>query len=337
VKRLAPLAVLLLTLLVPGPARGHDVDVTSVARLFLDQTGERRYLLSIVDQQVQPIVDLDAVLPERCAPLAADAAGMRITRGFAFECASPLTLDDALTFPWPLAGVVVVARWSDGTEASAYFRGTGRDVVVELADLGAGAASIGRLAGRYFALGVEHILFGIDHLLFVLGLLVLVRRFWPLVKTITAFTVAHSITLGAAVLGYIPVAGGPIEAAIALSIVLLAREIVVGTRGETHLIHRRPWLVAFIFGLLHGLGFAGALGELGLRDGDVPAALLFFNVGVEAGQLAFIALVIALRPALARLARARFPRLRADPVLGYALGTLATVWLFQRLPAVWGG
>jgi hypothetical protein len=337
VRRTAPLAVLLAALLLPPPIRGHDVDVTSVARVFLDQIGERRYLLSIVDAQVSPIVDQGAVLPAGCTPLPADAAGTRITRGFAFECASPLTVEDALTFPWALAGVVVVARWSDGTEASAYFRGDGRKVVVELADLGAGAGSVGRLAGRYFVLGGEHILLGIDHLLFVLGLLLLVRRFWPLVKTVTAFTVAHSITLGAAVLGYIPVERGPIEATIALSIVLLAREIVVGARGSEHLVHRRPWVVAFVFGLLHGLGFAGALGEIGLREGDVPMALLFFNLGVEAGQLAFIVLVIALRAAFARAVRTRFPRLRPEPVLGYALGVLATLWLFQRLPAVWGG
>jgi hydrogenase/urease accessory protein HupE len=230
-----------------------------------------------------------------------------------------------------------VARWSGGAEASAYYRGDGSHVVVALAEVGAGAGSTGRLAKRYFGLGVEHILSGIDHLLFVLGLLVLVRRPRPLVKTVTAFTVAHSITLGVAVLGYIPISRGPIEATIALSIVLLAREIVVGARGSTHLVRRRPWLVAFLFGLLHGLGFAGALGAIGLRGGDVPLALLFFNLGVEAGQLAFIAVVLALRPVLARVAGRRFPMARTEPILGYAVGVLATFWFFQRLPAVWGG
>jgi len=152
------------------------------------------------------------------------------------------------------------------------------------------------------------------------------------VQTITAFTVAHSITLGAAVLGFIPVAGAPVEAAIALSIVLLAREVVMGQRGAQHLVHRSPWLVAFLFGLLQGLGFAGALGEIGLRSGDVATALLFFKIGVEAGQLAFVA-------ALLGLYRVHAPSLRPrmEPVLGYALGGLAMVWLFERLPEIWTG
>jgi hypothetical protein len=191
------------------------------------------------------------------------------------------------------------------------------------------------VSGTYFMLGVEHILLGIDHLLFVLGLLLLVRGLLPLVKTITAFTVAHSITLGASVLGYIPLDRAPIEAAIALSIVLLAREIVVADRGLVHLTHRKPWLVAFVFGLLHGLGFAGALGEIGLPPAAIPAALLFFNLGVEAGQLVFVLVLLAahrlLRGVLAELAP------KASPVLGYALGALATLWFFERLPAVWGG
>ncbi|MBI4541169.1 MAG: HupE/UreJ family protein [Gemmatimonadetes bacterium] len=315
-------------------AAAHDVDVTSVARLFLDQVGERRYLLSVVDTRVPPIMDVRGVLPQRCALLPAEAAGIRVVAGFAFDCEEGLNFDDVITLPWGLAGVVVVARWSDGTDASAYFRGDGRAVPIRLADLRAGAGSTGRLASRYFALGGEHILFGIDHLLFVLGLLLLVRGLWPLVKTVTAFTVAHSITLGAAVLGYVPVQRAPVEAAIALSIVLLAREIVVGHRGRVHLVHRQPWLVAFIFGLLHGLGFAGALGEIGLRSSDIPLALLFFNLGVEAGQLAFVTVLVVLNHVMRRAARTLLPRL--EPVVGYALGTLATLWFLDRLPAVWG-
>ena len=326
----------LLALLVaaaPTPATAHDVDVTSVARVFLDQIDDRRYLLSVVDTKVPPIVGTGGVLPPGCAPLPAGQY-TRALPGFTFECAAPLTFDDVITLPWPLAGVVVVAGWGDGTTASAYFRGDGRAVPIRLQDLRAGASSSARLAGRYLVLGVEHILFGVDHLLFVLGLLLLVQGLWPLVKTVTAFTVAHSITLGAAVLGYVPVASAPVEAAIALSIVLLAREIVMGHRGHVHLVHRRPWSVALVFGLLHGLGFAGALGEIGLRTADIPPALLFFNLGVEAGQLAFIALLLALNHVLSRAARLVVPRLQ--PVLGYALGALATLWLLDRLPAVWG-
>ena len=199
---------------------------------------------------------------------------------------------------------------------------------------GPGGGSGLALASTYLSLGAEHILLGIDHLLFVLGLLLLVRGFGPVVKTITAFTVAHSVTLGASVFGYIPIHRAPIEAAIALSIVLLAREIVVADRGPAHLTHRKPWLVAFVFGLLHGLGFAGALGDIGLPESAIPSALLFFNLGVEVGQLAFVLVLLALHRLMQRTRPMRLPKLQ--PVSGYALGALATLWFFDRLPAIWG-
>jgi len=323
--------------LLGAPTRlgAHDVDVTSVARVFLEEIGERRYLLSVVDAQAPPIADPRGVLPVRCRPLPPGEVDVRVVTGFVFECETPLDGDDVLVLPWNLAGVVVLAQWGDAPTVSAYFRGSQGTVEVSLAELLAAPGSAWRLAGTYLVLGAEHILLGIDHLLFVLGLLLLVRGLVPLVKTITAFTVAHSITLAASVLGYIPLDRAPIEAAIALSIVLLAREIVVAERGKVHLTHRMPWLVAFIFGLLHGLGFAGALGEIGLPADAIPLALLFFNVGVEVGQLLFVFALLAVY----RLARSRLEGLmpRLSPVLGYGLGALATLWLFERLPAVWGG
>jgi hydrogenase/urease accessory protein HupE len=328
----AAVAVLLAFAAKPGAA--HDVDVTGVARVFIDQVGEQTYALSIVDLQVPPLGNVGEVLPPRCAPVESpEVSG--VVPGFRFECDSPLNFDDVVTLPWDLEGVVALARWSDGSEASAFFRGEGGRVELRMGDLGAGSGSRSRLAGAYLLLGAEHILLGIDHLLFLLGLLLLVRGPWSLVKTVTAFTIAHSITLGAAVLGYIPVATGPVEAAIALSIVLLAREVVMGYRGHESLVHRKPWIVAFVFGLLHGLGFAGALGELGLNAADIPLALFFFNVGVEAGQLAFVAVVVAARQVLRRRATLRAPWFQ--PALGYALGALATFWFLERLPAVWGG
>lgn len=324
----------LLTALLPArPAEAHDVDVTSVARVFLDEIGDRRYVLSVVDTQVPAITDPTAVLPPDCAPI--EDAGVRVVSGFAFACESPLDADDALLLPWSLAGVVVVARWADGSGASVYFRGSQGAVPVALGDLRAGPGSRARVAGTYLRLGAEHILLGVDHLLFVLGLLLLVRGLGALVMTVTAFTLAHSLTLGASVFGLIPVDRAPIEAAIALSIVMLAREIVVADRGIVHLTHRMPWLVAFVFGLLHGLGFAGALGDIGLPQGAIPLALLFFNLGVEAGQLAFVLVLLVLY----RLAGGGLGErlLRAKPVMGYALGALATLWFFERLPAIWGG
>jgi hydrogenase/urease accessory protein HupE len=185
--------------------------------------------------------------------------------------------------------------------------------------------------GGYFRLGVEHILFGVDHLLFVTGLVLIVRRLGRLVKTITAFTLAHSITLALATLGFVHVPPAPVEATIALSIVFLARELVRLRRGEVGLAARHPWVVAFAFGLLHGFGFAGALAEVGLPEHDIPLALLLFNLGVEAGQLIFVAALLVLREALRRAGR--MPRwLTGTPA--YGIGAAAGFWLVARLAVI---
>jgi len=185
------------------------------------------------------------------------------------------------------------------------------------------------VATTYFVLGVEHILFGIDHLLFVLALVMLVKGMRRLIGTITAFTVAHSVTLAAATLGWMNVAGPPVEAVIALSIVFVAAEIVHGKGGREGLAARAPWIVAFSFGLLHGFGFAGALSEVGLPGNAIPLALLFFNVGVEVGQLLFVAAVLVFL-AIARRPLASAPRwVTVAPA--YAIGTVAMFWTLQRV------
>jgi hypothetical protein len=185
------------------------------------------------------------------------------------------------------------------------------------------------VARTYGVLGVEHILLGIDHLLFVLGLLLIVgRRLGLMLKTITAFTVAHSITLALAALGLVHVPQAPVEAVIALSIMFVAAEILHARAGKPGLTARAPWTVAFVFGLLHGFGFAGALSETGLPQNDVPLALLLFNVGVEIGQLLFVAAVVAVVAVMARL-RVRWPKWSAA-IPAYAIGTCAAFWTIQR-------
>jgi hydrogenase/urease accessory protein HupE len=195
-----------------------------------------------------------------------------------------------------------------------------------------GSETAGQSVRGYLMLGVEHILMGIDHLLFVLALMLIVRGSGMLVKTITAFTVAHSITLTLATLGHVSLPAAPVEAVIALSIVFVATEIIRSKRGQTGLTERSPWLVAFIFGLLHGFGFAGALGELGLPPNDVPLALLLFNIGVEAGQLAFVVVVLALCAPLRRMSH-NPPRWSAF-IPPYAIGGVAMVWVVQRISSL---
>ena len=362
-KACSRLASVFVVLLMIAPAsRAHDIDVTGVARLFLDEHAESTaesefgYSLSIVDAKVPPLFNIDNVLPERCSGLTPTASSYR------FSCNPALSSDDTLLFPWPLAGVVLVANWRDGSSHSSYFRGDGVFVEVSLAEVRAPSAALGRLALRYFELGIEHIMFGFDHLLFVVGLMLLLGGANPAssgstllhdknnktaryLKTITAFTLAHSVTLAAASLGLVSIPIAPVEILIALSIVLLAREALLAQRGHFSLSYHYPWVVAFLFGLIHGFGFASALGNLGLNPGDVPAALLFFNLGVEAGQLAIILVSLTLARSLyASAGRLSTIGVMTSPsgaamtsisTLSYLLGGVATYWLIERLPSLW--
>lgn len=201
-----------------------------------------------------------------------------------------------------------------------------------------------QVAWSYLVLGVEHILLGIDHLLFVLGLMFLADNWRRLVLTVTAFTIAHSITLGAATLGFLEVPQAPVEATIALSVMFVAGEILRGSRGQAGLASTAPWMVAFLFGLLHGLGFASALHEIGLPDGDIPLALLLFNVGVELGQLLFIGVAVVALALVHRCTRligaARAPGpWHADSVIrtpvAYLIGSLSAFWVIERVINFW--
>ena len=201
-----------------------------------------------------------------------------------------------------------------------------------------GTAGPAAVVRTYFKLGVEHILLGFDHLLFVLALLFLVEGWRRLVATITAFTMAHSLTLAAATFGWVQVPQAPVEAVIALSIMFVAVEILHRQQGQAGIATRKPWIVAFIFGLLHGLGFAGALREVGLPDDAIPLALAFFNVGVEAGQLLFVATVFLLFRLFGQLMnrrgataeRSSLPGAAVSRPASYVIGTLAAFWLIER-------
>lgn len=190
-------------------------------------------------------------------------------------------------------------------------------------------AGTAEIAWSYTVLGVEHILAGYDHLLFVFALLLIVHGGGRIVATITAFTVAHSITLAVATLGWVNMPGPPVEAIIALSIVFVAAEVIHGLRGSPGLTARAPWLVAFSFGLLHGFGFAGALAEVGLPQTAIPIALLMFNVGVELGQLLFVAAVLLAAAAASRVVATRPAWATASAA--YAIGTIAAFWTIERV------
>jgi hydrogenase/urease accessory protein HupE len=187
----------------------------------------------------------------------------------------------------------------------------------------------------YLTLGIKHIVVGIDHLLFVLGLLLIVGNRLTLIKTITAFTLAHSLTLGIATLGYAQAPVLPLNATIALSILFLGPEIVRVRRGETSFTIRHPWVVAFAFGLLHGFGFASGLTTLGLVRGEIPAALFLFNVGVELGQLFFVLIIVLLERAF-RILLIRWPRW-VEAMPAYAIGGLGAFWTIQRVAVMVGG
>lgn len=186
------------------------------------------------------------------------------------------------------------------------------------------------IALTYLRLGIEHILLGTDHLLFVFALLLIVNSTRRIVLTITAFTLAHSITLGAATLGLVYIPQQSVEAVIALSILFLAVEIVHGKQGRPGYTARWPWLIAFIFGLLHGFGFAGALAEIGLPQQAIPLALIFFNVGVELGQLFFVLGVVLIIWVLHQLKRHEMLD-RAEIAVIYFIGGLSSFWLIERI------
>ncbi len=203
---------------------------------------------------------------------------------------------------------------------------TGAEPVITLTP--DGKLPLSQVAASFIPLGFEHILMGVDHLLFILGLMMLVKGLYALIKTITAFTIAHSLTLAAATLGWVGVPETPVNAAIALSIVIVAVEVINERRGIPSWSGRFAWSVAFGFGLLHGFGFSSALTDIGLPPENIPAALLFFNIGVEIGQISFVLLALTLLASHRRL-RAEPPRW-LETVGIYSMGGIASFWFISR-------
>ncbi|MCZ6640077.1 MAG: HupE/UreJ family protein [Gammaproteobacteria bacterium] len=185
------------------------------------------------------------------------------------------------------------------------------------------------LASGFLLLGMEHLLYGVDHILFIIGLVLFVRSPWLLVKTVTAFTVAHSITLALSVLELVKLPQQPVEAVIALSILFLARELVIPKAKRSRLTLAKPWLMAFAFGLLHGFGFAGALVDIGLPKEQLALSLLLFNVGIEAGQLLVISVMLTLG-VIGRYLLSAYQKVLRDG-FGWIMGAAAAFWTIDRV------
>jgi hydrogenase/urease accessory protein HupE len=329
------LSILVVLLGTPG-AFAHEV---RPAYLQLHQSSADTYdvLWKVPGRGEAMRLSLDVELPADCARLSEPRSSFvnnafterwsvkragGLTGGTIHIAGLTATMTDVLVRLERLDGTTQVARLTPSTPS----------FVVEA------TPNTRQVAGTYTRLGIEHILSGVDHLLYILAMLFLVKGWRRVVATMSAFTATHSLTLTAATLGWVHVPQPPVEACIALSIVFVAREIVCSRRGQAGLTERWPWVVSFTFGLLHGCGFAGALSEVGLPQTAIPVALLFFNVGVEIGQLLFIAAVVAFmvcgrktmqrfRPSTFNFQFATFLHL-APP---YVIGSVAMFWVIQRL------
>jgi hypothetical protein len=325
------MAILLLLMLAVFPAALFADEFSPALLEIREREGGWVDVTWKVPMRGDRILALTPVLPDFLEPLGAGSS--RPVAGAWLEYKSyrsgGLSLTGATLGIAGLAAVptdvLVRVALLDGTEHSAILRGGDNSFTIP------DRVTRFDLAVSYWQMGTIHILEGFDHLLFLLTLLLIVSGIWPLLKTVTAFTLAHSLTLALATLGLVNIPPAPTEAVIALSIVLLAVEVVRKAGGEVTLSERYPWLVAFTFGLVHGLGFAGALSEIGVPPNEVPLALLMFNVGVETGQVMFVIAVSLLLRVLHRLhGQTAMLAARSAP---YAIGGLAAFWTIQRVGA----
>jgi hydrogenase/urease accessory protein HupE len=317
VMAVALVVLALLAVCRPRRAHAHAVDAAS---LSLSERAPGHFLVRFAagSQTLLRQLTTPAVFPEPCR-----------FDGATLDC-GPSGLAGTIEFPWlegTLTRLMVDIEWRDGSRTLRVVTAS----VPSLAVYGGAASGLRALVplvADYTRLGIEHILTGFDHLCFVLALTLLVRKRRPLLATITAFTLAHSLSLAATSLGAIELPSAPVEVMIALSIVLVCAECLSPADSLTR---RAPWLVAFSFGLLHGMGFASALLEIGLPEKHLPSALFSFNLGVELGQLAVITLALAVRALALRL---RWQRPWMPRALVYAMGGLAAFWVIDRLRLV---
>jgi hypothetical protein len=331
--RLAFVLALLFAALMPGRAPAHGLEP---GFLEFQPLGGADWRVTWRKPQVNGApMAIDAVLPVACAPRRGPPPafdGRAFLSGWIATCEGGISGGEIRIEGLERTRTDVLVRYAlEGGTAPEAMRLTAASPTFTVpADPGAFS-----VFASYFSLGVDHILKGIDHLLFVLVLLLLIRDWRTLLGAVTAFTVAHSLSLAAASLSWIVAPAPPVEVIVALSIAFLAAELLHPPGEEKRLTERYPWAVAFAFGLLHGLGFARALLEVGLPQGDVPLALLAFNLGVEAGQVLFIAVVLALGTALSRLypaARAHLaPGSAGLSAVAYGVGTLAAFWVVERV------
>jgi hydrogenase/urease accessory protein HupE len=307
------LLLLLAALLFATTARAHSYDA---ATLTLTEVADGKFAIDwrTTAKTLEGLRE-PAQYPKSCKQ-----------QGALLDC-GPLGLVGSIEFPWLAGGessVTVLIDWSNGSRLLRVVNGRSPKLTVYGIPASAGLRFLKPIALDYTRLGVEHILTGFDHLMFVLAITILVQRRKALIAAITAFTVAHSLTLGATVLGWLDLPSAAVETTIALSIVLACAECL---RSTDSLARRAPWLITFAFGLLHGMGFASALLETGLPERHVPSALLFFNVGVELGQLAAIALFVGVGWLVSRIERRPVWTTRA---FVYAMGCIAAYWSLER-------
>lgn len=320
-------------LAMPTFAHGHALDPGYLSLTEVEENQWRAFWRK-PDVKGAPM-RLEAVLPDSCGealPPRMRSDGAAWTAEWDIFCATGLTGKSIRIDGLEATQTDVLLRISPLDQSTQTVRLVPTQTIYEIPE----TFTTLQVFTNYLALGYEHILEGFDHLLFVFALLLLVQTPRKLIGAVTAFTLAHSITLAMASVGILTVPGPPVESVIALSIVFLALEIIRQKQDDPSLTQKYPWIVAFSFGLLHGLGFAGALSDIGLPDGDIPMALLAFNVGVELGQLTFVlgvlGVFIAILFASPKIAETlRRPRGVALTTMGYAIGVVSIYWLMERL------